>query len=466
VNERVPPQDLQAEGAVLSAILGDPSALDRVGEIIRAEHFYSEANRRIFEAAKELVARGQPVDVATVASRLNDSQRLAQVGGTAYLAQLVDATPNVYNVQAHARSVYDKFRVRQMISECQRIVAEAHGPLDDVSAFLNRAEHSVYSVSNAELGRDEITLADCASQAYDQIAKAATDGRPLGPRTGLVRLDNMLGGLRPGKLTIVAANPGMGKSTLAMEMALGVAQLSKKPVVGAQVFSAEMETEELGERALARVGDVESTKFRGGMGNSEWHALLAAIKHLQDVPIFVSDSEEVSLERIIARVRRRMSEFIRIDENGQCTQKIGVIVVDYLQLMNTEERRNENRATVVGDLAKGLKQLAKRYGVHVIAISSLNKAADTRQDKRPLMGDLRESGAIQFHADNILLLHREAYFDHDCKEPDLVECNVAKQRGGPTGIVKLRFDMKRSRFEDYSRGDEWSRDGEEQTEGA
>jgi len=444
---RIPPHDLDAEAAVLSAIMLEPDALDKVLEFLRPETFYSEANRRIFDAALELHRKGIRVDVVSVAGELRDRERLAQVGGSAYLAELVDAVPSVSNIVSYAQRVQTKWRVRQVMAACQRIAAEGYGDIGDASTFLADAEQSIYRAAHVDEVNDEKTIGECASSAYDRIVEAYERGdRILGTRTHLEPLDEILGGLRDGKLTIVAAAPGMGKSVLGQTIAINVAKFSGGQF-GAQVFTPEMPEDEVGERSIASEAQINSMAFRCELDDRAWNGIIAAVGDLHRYPVWVTDDADITTTKIRARVRRRQHEFNRYDEAGRPVRRVAVVIVDYLQLLNTMQRKGQSREEALSNATRELKVIAKSLRVHVIAMSSLNRSIATRQDKRPMLSDLRESGAIEFHADNVVFLYRESYYDAKLALSDEAEVIVAKQRGGPTGKIKLRFNRGQSRFE-------------------
>jgi replicative DNA helicase len=449
---RVAPFDDPAERAVLSAILLERHAMDDVALHLSPEHFYREAHRRIFEAMVALQKKGHEIDLVSLSGELADRERLAQVGGQAYLAEIIDAVPSIANVDAYAIRVRDKWRLRQLIAQCQQIAAEGYGDVGDIEAFIDAAEGEIAKATSVATVSDEKTLGECAREAYTEIAEASERGSGLvGDPTGLSELDPVLGGLRMGKLTILAACPGVGKSMLAQSIAIGVATASKG-AVGVSVFTPEMTAEELGERAIASASDLDAMLFRYKMAPAEWGAIHRAMGELDTLPIWVTDDAEVTTMKMRARVRRRQQKFA--DASGG-RGRIGLVVLDYLQLMNTGRSKGESREEAVTRVAGELKVLAKTLRVHVLAISSLNRAIATRLDKRPVLSDLRESGAIEYHADNILFLYRESYYDPTCKNPNLCELNVAKQRGGMTGVVKLAFDKRKSRFRDAAPSEAW-----------
>lgn len=448
---RIPPHDLDAEAAVLSAVMLEKTALDLVLEFLRPEQFYSEANRHVFAAAVELHRKGVAVDVVSVSGELRDRERLTQVGGTTYLAQLVDCVPFVAHVDQYARRVQAKWRVRQLIATCHKLAAEGYGDIGDDAEFINQAEAEIYQAVHVDEVSDEKTLGECAEIAYKRMVETHEGGgRIRGVRCHLDPLDNILGGFREGKFTIVAAAPGVGKSMLTQTIAINVAKFSEG-TIGVQVFTPEMTDEELGERSIASEAEIDSMAFRCKIGNETWHDIFGAVQELHKYPVWITDDADVTTTKMRARIRRRQQEFNRYDEAGKPVRRVGVVILDYLQLLNTQTKKGQSREEAISLAARELKTMAMKLRVHVIAVSSLNRSIANRQDKRPILSDLRESGAIEFHADNILFLYRDSYYNENCLHPEEAEVHVAKQRGGPTGTVTLHFNKGQSRFENPRR---------------
>ncbi|KYF51290.1 replicative DNA helicase [Sorangium sp. So ce854] len=470
---RVPPHDLDAEAAVLSAILLHRDALDRVLEILKAEHFYSEANSRIYEGAQELAAAGTPIDIVSVASWLRDRERLAQVGGAAYLAQLADATPAVAHVAAHARVVYEKWRVRQLIATCQRVAAEGYGDVGVVQEFIDGAEQAVYQLARTPQGTSTQPIAQVLKAAFEQITAAAERGdRITGISTGYEKLDAKTAGLHDGDLTIVAARPGMGKTSFVLNLAVNVASPRAvsspgpdemghgverhDPGFGAAVFSLEMPREQLATRMVCSEGRVDVGKLRQGfLQPDDWRRLTEAASFLSTLPIWIDDTPAISLLELRAKVRRIQAEYDRAPSNGSAGRRVGLVVIDYLQLMKGRDGVN-SREQEISEISRGLKQLAKELKVAVIALSQLNRAVETRttKDKRPQLSDLRESGAIEQDADNIIFIYRDEYYNAETtNQKGIAELIVAKQRNGPTGKVLTRFTSSCTRFDNLAPGD-------------
>jgi replicative DNA helicase len=472
---RVPPHDLGAEAAVLSAILLERDALDKVLEILNADHFYSDANGHIFRAAQQLALAGTPIDVTTIASFLRDRELLPKIGGAAYLAQIADATPAVAHVAAHARVVREKSRVRQLIASCQRIAAEGYGDVGVVQEFIDRAEQAVYELARTSESQSSQRLNDVLKAAFEQITKAAERGdRITGISTGYERLDAKTAGLHEGDLTIVAARPGMGKTSFVLNLAVNVASPRtvsvpgpgdagygdnverQEPGYGVAVFSLEMPREQLASRMVCSEGRVDLGKLRQGFLQAEdWRRLTEAASYLSSLPIWVDDTPALGLLELRAKVRRIQAEYNRAADGTNAERKIGLVVIDYLQLMQGRAGVN-SREQEISEISRGLKQLAKELRVPVIALSQLNRAVETRtsKDKRPQLSDLRESGAIEQDADTIVFIYRDDYYNPETTDrKGIAELIIAKQRNGPTGKVLTRFAASCTRFDNLAPGD-------------
>ena len=466
---RVPPHDLDAEAAVLSAILLKRDALDQVAELLKPENFYSEANGKIFEAAVELATKSQPIDTVQIASWLRDRERLAQIGGPAYLAQIVDATPAVAHVQAHAKTVREKWRLRRLIAECQRISAEGYGDVGGVQEFIDGAEQSVYELARTVETSNAQPLSVVLRAAFEQISKAAERGdRITGISTGYGKLDEKTAGLHDGDLSIIAARPGMGKTSFVLNLAVNVASPRKitmpgpeepgyggeterqEPGHGVAVFSLEMPREQLATRMVCSEGRVDVGKLRGGhLGAEDWRRLTEAASFLSVLPIWLDDTPAIGLLEVRAKVRRMQAEYNRAASEGQPERRLGLVVIDYLQLMSGRQGVS-SREQEISEISRGLKQLAKELRVPVIALSQLNRAVETRttKDKRPQLSDLRESGAIEQDADMIIFIYRDEYYNPETTEQrGIAELIIAKQRNGPTGKVLTRFTSSCTRFD-------------------
>ncbi len=474
INGRVPPHDLDAEAAVLSAILLDKQALDQVAEILKPYHFYSKANGRIYEASTELTLRSTPVDIVTVASWLRDREVLQQIGGASYLAQIADAVPAVAHDTAHARVVYEKWRVRQLIAQCQRISAEGYGDVGIVQAFIDGAEQAVYELARSPESTSVQPIAAVLKTAFEKITAAAERGdRITGISTGYERLDAKTAGLHDGDLMIIAARPGMGKTSFVLNLGVNVASprqiaapgpgeaghggpMREEPGYGVIVFSLEMPREQVGTRIVCAEGRVDVGKLRRGfLQPDDWRRLTESASYLSNLPIWIDDTPAISILELRAKIRRIQAEYNRPATDKQPERRLGLVADDYLQLMKGRDGV-ASREQEISEISRGLKQLAKELMVPVIALSQLNRAVETRttKDKRPQLSDLRESGAIEQDADTIVFIYRDDYYNPETTSmAGIAEIIIAKQRNGPTGKVLTRWTASCTRFDNLAPGD-------------
>ena len=469
---RVPPNDLDAEAAVLSAVLLSGEAFDQVQEILTPEHFYSDANRKIFEAVLDLQSEGKPVDIVTVAGWLRARERIQAIGGTPYLAQLADATPAVAHVAQHAKAIREKWRVRQLISACQRFAAEGYGDYGEVQGFIDEAEQAIFDIARIPEGTTIVPVKDAIHGAFQILAEAAKRGGSVtGIPTGFVQLDKKCAGLHSGDLYIVAGRPGMGKTSFVLNIAINVAQPRvqevadpadpyaeggiEEPGFGVAFFSLEMPREQLASRLLAVEARVDVSRIRSGdMRREDWNKLTDAAARLGRMPIWLDDTPALTLLDLRAKVRRLQADLKRGGENTAPAQKLGLVVIDYLQLMQGRKDAN-SREQEISELSRGLKQLSKEMGVPVMALSQLNRSVETRgtKDKRPQLSDLRESGAIEQDADTIMFIYRDEYYFRDSPDKGMAEVIISKQRNGPTGTIKVKFTSEYTRFDNLAPGE-------------
>ncbi len=466
---RVPPHDLDAEAAVLSAVMIDSLSLDKVLEFLKPEHFYSEAHRRIFEACMELKREGKPVDVVQVGTWLKDRERIAQVGGMGYLTEVLNAAPAVANVAAYGYTIREKARVRQLIAICQRVAAEGYIDYGEAQTFIDGAEQAIYEIARTPESSSVELLRVVMRRAFAQLQEAASRGdRITGMATGFTRYDELTAGLHDGDLTIVAARPGMGKTSFVLNVAANVAQprgreLTNDPNTrwedpghGVVVFSLEMPREQLANRMICSEGRVDVGKVRRGfLSQQDWGKLTQAASLLGSLPIWIDDSPALSILELRAKVRRLQAEYDQPGKDGRPGKRIGVVIIDYLQLMRGRENA-ASREQEISEISRGLKGLAKELKLSVIALSQLNRQVETRSEKskRPQLSDLRESGAIEQDADNICFIYRDDYYNKEAStEPNVAELIVAKQRNGPTGTAKVRFDKEYTRFDNLAPGE-------------
>ena len=476
IEGRVPPHDLDAEAAVLSAVMLDPSALDKILEFLKPDHFYSEAHRRIFEACVELRSVGQPVDVVQVGTWLKNRDRIAQIGGMAYLSEILNAAPAVSNVAAYGRTISEKFRVRQLIATCQRVAAEGYLDYGEAQAFIDGAEQSIYQLARTPESSSVERLLDVMKKSFKALTEAMQRGdRITGTPTGFDRYDRLTAGLHPGDLSIVAARPGMGKTSFVLNVATNVASPKGREStadpnkrwdeqgVGVAVFSLEMPREQIANRMVCSEGKVDVGKLRQGfLSPQDWSRLTQAASYLGSLPIWIDDTPSLSILELRAKVRRLQAEYDRTDDTGKKIRRIGLVVVDYLQLMRGRDGAQSREQEII-EISRGLKGLAKELHLPVIALSQLNRAVETRSEKskRPQISDLRESGAIEQDADNIVFIYRDEYYNKEATaEPNVAELIIAKQRNGPTGTAKVRFDREFTRFDNLAEGEYVDDEGE------
>lgn len=458
---RIPPHDLDAEAAVLSACMLSEHAVDTAAEMLAASDFYSEANRAIFEAICALAENSGKVDLVTVASWLRDRERIGAVGGMPYLAQLADATPAVSHVSEHATTVREKARVRRAIATCQMFAAEGYGDVGGYQQFLDELERAVFEIARVPTKNAATKAVDAMHAAADKIRQAQQRGGAVtGAPTGFELLDRKTAGMHPGDLIIVAGRPGMGKTSFVLNVAVNVAE---KADLGVLFFSLEMPREQLGARLLSGEARIDATRLRTGeLRPGEWGKIREEQARIGKFPIWIDDTPGLTMLEIRGRVRRLMSELSREDP----PKKLGLVVIDYLQLMGGQRQRGESREQEISENTRRIKALAKELGVPFLVLSQLNRSVEARsvKDKRPQLADLRESGSIEQDSDTIIFVYRDEYYFRDSPDKGIAELIVAKQRNGPTGIVKVKFTGEFTRFDnlapsEYDFADDFSEDG-------
>ncbi|MBZ4039208.1 replicative DNA helicase [Novilysobacter selenitireducens] len=438
---RVPPQSVEAEQAVLGGLMLAPDAYDRVADQLNDQDFYRRDHQLIFRAIRELAEKGKPFDAVTLGEWFESMGQSELVAGGAYLIELASTTPSAANIVAYAEIVRDKAVLRQLIEVGTTIVNDGFQPDGRESGeILASAEQQVFAIAEAGAkGKTDFTAMNKAlSEAFDVLqTRYAAGGSVTGLPTGYTEFDEMTAGLQPTDLLILAARPAMGKTTFALNIAEHAAIRTKKAVA---VFSMEMSASQLALRLISSNGRVNAQRLRSGqLEDEDWSRVTSAIRMLKEAKIFIDDTPGLSPEALRAKARRLKRE-----------HDLGLVVIDYLQLMSVPGN-SENRATEISEISRGLKHLAKELNVPVIALSQLNRSLETRADKRPVMADLRESGAIEQDADVIVFIYRDDYYNKE-NSPDkgLAEIIIGKQRNGPTGSVKLKFFGEYTRFDNLS----------------
>ncbi len=445
VLRRVPPQNIEAEQSVLGAILLENEAINHALEILGPEEFYRETHREIFRAMMELSDHNQPVDAITLTDALRTRGVLEQIGGPSYIAELADSVPTSANVAHYARIVREKAVLRSLATIATDIASSAYEANADVDEFLDTAEHRIFEISERRIKPSFHTMPELTRESL-RILERLYENRELvtGVPTGFKDLDTLTAGLQPSDLIVLAARPSMGKTALALNIA-AYAAMDAEPKRGVAFFSLEMSKEQLVLRMLCSEARVDSAKARAGyLSERDFPKLAQAAARLSDANIFIDDSSDTTAITLKAKCRR-----LAKDKNNN----LGLVLVDYLQLMRSA-RPGESREKEIAEISRSLKALAKELKVPVIALSQLNRQVETRPDRRPLLADLRESGAIEQDADVIAFIYREEmYKGKDSKEAGVAEIIVAKQRNGPTDTVKLTYLSQYTRFENYAPAD-------------
>jgi replicative DNA helicase len=445
VLRRVPPQNIEAEQSVLGAILLENEAINQALEILSHEDFYRESHREIFRAMVELSDRSQPVDAITLTDALRSKGALEQIGGPGYIAELADAVPTAANVAHYARIVREKAVLRSLATIATDIASSAYEASADVDEFLDEAEHRIFEISERRIKPSFHTMPELTRESL-KLLERLYENRELvtGVPTGFKDLDVLTAGLQPSDLVVLAARPSMGKSALALNIA-AYAAMEAQPKRGVAFFSLEMSKEQLVLRLLCSEARVDSAKARAGyLSERDFPKLAQAAARLSEAPIFIDDSSDTTAITLKAKCRRLARER---------SNNLGLVIVDYIQLMRSS-RPGESREKEIAEISRSLKGLAKELKVPVIGLSQLNRQVETRPDRRPLLADLRESGAIEQDADVIAFIYREEmYKGKDSKEPGVAEIIVAKQRNGPTETVKLTYVSQYTRFENYAPAD-------------
>jgi replicative DNA helicase len=444
--ERVPPHDLDAEGAVLSAVLGPPFAIDDARDHLSAADFYADANRRVFEAACAVHDGGGSIDLVSVASRLKDTNRLNQVGGTAYLVQLVDATPACAEVATHCRVVAGKSLQRRIILAAQTVVAEGYAAHDDVGEWAQRAEQIVFDAAEKAVAQwPTETAAEVVPrlfrEAEERQAGRARATERYFPVPWAALREFYPSGLPRSKVHVVAARPSMGKSAFCSELA----RQGSGRGLGALIVSLEMPREDIVARLLSAHSSVELNTIKHGRPNvNEWSAMTSAGVELSRLPISVCFRPGATIAHIRSIIRR---EAVRMKREAGC--ELGLVIVDYMQIISSAWRSGSREAEVA-DFSRQLLAIAGEFNIALVEVSQLNRKVEERTDKRPQLSDLRESGAIEQDADSIIFLYRDDYYDDRSKWPGLCETRVAKNRNGGTGMARLTFTRKCCAFDSES----------------
>ncbi len=432
--DRLPPHSLEAEMCLLASMMLDKEAIGQIVQIIERDSFFQADHQIIYDILVKLYEQNRPIDAVILREELLKRQLLEEVGGAAYLAHILSSVPSAAHAAHYAGIVREKALLRQLIAASNDVLRDAYAPHEQADLVLDKAEKRIFEIAQKKVGNSIVPLETILHEVFDMIENRGQRGL----ETRFFELDDMLNGLQPGEMVIVAARPSMGKTAFAMNV---VEAISADQQIATAVFSLEMSKQQLAQRLLCSRGDIDSHKLRKGMLQAhEYTKLASVVGELSKAPIFVDDSPGLTILELRAKARR-----LKMQHDIKC------IMIDYMQLMDNPGV--ESRQQQISEISRGIKSVARELGVPVIALSQLNRASEGRDGHRPRMSDLRESGSIEQDADVVMLLHREDYYR--MSEPDFVPDNIAeiiiaKQRNGPTGTVKLTFDNKCTRFKNLA----------------
>lgn len=437
--DRLPPQNIEAEQAVLGAIFLEPSSLTMASEILIPDDFYRAAHQKIFQMMLQLSDKGKAVDLITVTEELSAARLLEDTGGVSYLSELAGSVPTAANIEYYAKIVEEKSLLRRLIRTATTIATDGYTREDEVEVLLGEAEKSILEVAGRKNAGAFHNIKDVLVRTYDNIEVMNNRaGEVTGLATGFSELDRMTAGFQRNDLIIVGARPSVGKTAFALNIAQNVAAKTGENIA---IFSLEMGAEQLVMRLLCAEGNIDAQRLRtGSLTDEDWGKLTMAMGSLSNAGIFIDDTPGVRITDIRSKCRRLKQE-----------HGLGMILIDYLQLILGSGRSGENRQQEVSEISRSLKALARELKVPVIALSQLSRGVEQRQDKRPMMSDIRESGSIEQDADVIAFLYRDDYYDRESESKNIIEIIIAKQRNGPTGTVSLAFVKEYNKFVNLER---------------
>ena len=431
---KLPPQNLDAEKSLLGAVLIDEETLADISEHVTAKDFYEKRHAIIFDGMMRLYEKHRPVDLLTLTEELKRKKEIDTVGGSAYLTELTNYVPTAAHAEAYAELVAQKAVRRRLIKASSEISELGYNEETTTQELLEKAEAELFSVSDQSLKQDLVSIESILTESFDRMEELHRNkGALRGVRTGYQDLDNMTAGLQRSDLIILAARPAMGKTTLVTNLAYNVATIAKQPVL---FFSLEMSKEQLVDRMLADASGVDAWNIRtGNLSDDDFSKLSEAMGELAEAPIYIDDTPGMSVLEMRTKARRAMHE-----------QPLGLIIIDYLQLMQGSGRDGGNRVQEVSEISRGLKLIARELNVPLIALSQLSRSVESRSPQIPQLADLRESGSIEQDADIVMFIYREAYYNPETERENITDLIIAKHRNGPTGKIELYFHPERLRF--------------------
>jgi len=433
--DKLVPHNTEAEEAVLGSLLIDPEALFQVSPFLKPDDFYIQKNDWIYATILGLHERREPIDFVTLCDDLERQGRLEEIGGAAYVTQLINAVPSAIHVEAYGRIVEQAAIRRRLISAASRIAQLAYQEDQDVDLTVDRAEQALFSVSERRITRDLAPVQEVIRRYYDRIEYLYDhQDEPLGVPTGFIDLDRLLGGLQRSDLILIAARPSVGKTSLGISVARHAADLGQHVAI----FSLEMSSEQVVQRMVSAETGIDAQRLRlGDLREREWPLFVQATGRLSDLPLYIDDTPSISVLQMRTKARRLHAE-----------HGIDLIMVDYLQLMTAGDMRSEGRVQEVSYISRSLKGLARELDVPLVAISQLSRAVEQRSDKRPILADLRASGSLEQDADVVMFIYRDEMYNPDTEQPNIAEVIIAKHRNGPTGAIQLFFRDRLAQFLD------------------
>ena len=431
---KIPPHDIDAEQAVLGSMLTDKDAVNAAIETLKEDAFYREDNRAIYQAIINLYSKSEPIDIITLKDELESMDKFEQVGGYEYLASLPDKVPTTANVQKYIKIVEEKAILRKLIKTANEIIELGYDPAEDVEDIMDNAEKKIFDIMQSKNQKGYTPIKDVLVESFTKLEELYNRKQHItGVPTGFVELDYKTAGLHGSELILVAARPAMGKTAFALNIATNAALRGNAPVA---IFSLEMSKDQLVNRILCSEAMVDSNKVRTGkLEEDDWVKLAGAIGPLSESEIYIDDTPGISVMEIRTKCRK-----LKMEKN------IGLVVIDYLQLVQGSNKRQASREQEISEISRSLKILAKEINVPVIALPQLSRAVEQRPDHRPMLSDLRESGAIEQDADIVMFLYRDDYYNKESEKKDIAEVIIAKQRGGQTGTVELLWMGNYTKF--------------------
>ncbi|MDL2281208.1 replicative DNA helicase [Selenomonadales bacterium OttesenSCG-928-I06] len=439
--ERIPPQNIEAEQAVIGAMMIEREAIIKVADFLQPEDFYREAHRLIYLAMQELFSKNEAVDIVTVVEILRRDEKLEAAGGVAYVTALANSVPTAANLVYHAKIVEEKALLRRLINTATNIAGMGYEANEEVAMILDKAEKDILEISNKRNNQEFASIKNIIFDVFDKVSELYdSKGGITGLSTGFKDLDKLTSGLHPSDLILIAARPSMGKTAFVLNIAQHVALKENKPVA---FFSLEMSKEQLVQRMLCSESPIDSQKLRvGELGSKDWDNLIKAAERLSTAPIYIDDTPSITVMEMRSKARR-----LKVEHDLQ------LIIIDYLQLMQggTGSNRSENRQQEISEISRFLKGLARELKVPVVALSQLSRGVESRTNKKPMLSDLRESGSLEQDADIVTFLYREDYYDPESENKNITDVIIAKHRNGPVASLQLFFHKQFAKFGDLSK---------------